>query len=87
MDVVPRKNEIDELIRQDPKTKGDGGFQSLMVRLQGSLDRTSGKLPLSAADLEQISRYAFNYKNGGWQTRLMAIFSRTLGPELDGIVS
>jgi len=84
VEVILQKGEMDELMRQNPKTKSDGGFQSLMVRLQRNIDRQSGKLPLSVTDLEQIPRYAFSYKNGGWQNRLLAIFSRTLGPKLDG---
>ena len=84
MEVILQTDEMDELSRQDPKTKGDGGFQSLMVSLQKKLDKTSGKLSLSAEDMEKIPRYAFEYKNGGWQNRLMTIFSRTLGSGLDG---
>jgi hypothetical protein len=37
---------------------------------------------LADADQEEIVRYAFGYQHGGWQDRLVAIFGRTLGPEL-----
>jgi hypothetical protein len=33
---------------------------------------------------ERIHRYAFSYRKGGWQARLLRIFGRTLGPNLDG---
>lgn len=74
--------EIAELFEQDPSTRADGGFQSCLVKLQGQCDRSSGKIELDAADLERIPRYAFDYENGGWQNRLMAIFGRVLGKTL-----
>lgn len=58
-----------------------GGFQSLMKKLRSNLDAT-GALQLDEFDLERIPRYAFKYKGGGWQDRLLVIFSRTLGPDL-----
>jgi hypothetical protein len=30
----------------------------------------------------RIPKYAFDYKQDGWEDRLKAIFSRTLGPNL-----
>ncbi|MDE0344247.1 MAG: hypothetical protein OXH76_00690 [Boseongicola sp.] len=74
--------EIAELDLQDPHSKRDGGFQSLMVDLQNRLDRDAHELSLSDGDLERIPRYAFDYKNGGWQNRLVQIFGRELGPQL-----
>jgi hypothetical protein len=74
--------EIALLDRQDPGTEQDGGWQGLLVRLQTNVDRESGELVLSDQDLEQIPRYAFDYKNGGWERRLVGAFSRTLGPTL-----
>lgn len=78
------KEEIAVLDRQDPQTKGQGGFQDLLIGLQGRLNRQTGELHLSAADMEKIKRYAFNYRNGGWQDRLTQIFGRELGLGLDG---
>ena len=74
--------EIEFLDRQAPETSRDGGFQSLLVRLQENIERTTGQLDLSDADLERIPRYAFDYRNGGWETRLVGAFSRTLGRRL-----
>ncbi|HSC18554.1 MAG TPA: hypothetical protein VLC74_06540 [Rhizomicrobium sp.] len=80
--VVLNAAEMAELERQDPATEGNGGWQSLLIELQGKLDRHSGALPLSESDLERIPRYAFDYRNGGWENRLKKIFARTLGRTL-----
>ncbi len=74
--------EIHVLDRQDPVKGPDGGWQTLLTRLQGKVNRTIGELVLDAQDLEQIPRYAFDYGNGGWEDRLLGIFGRTLGPRL-----
>jgi hypothetical protein len=75
--------EIEALFRQDPATGDDGGWQKLLVKLQGQTDRTSGRIDLEAGDLEKIPRYAFTYGNGGWEKRLTTIFARHLGAGLD----
>jgi hypothetical protein len=80
--VTLNPSEIEILDRQDPVTERDGGFQSLLVDLQYSLNRPTGALSLSDEHEEKIPRYAFDYKNGGWENRLKDIFSRTLGPNL-----
>ncbi len=74
--------EMEVLFRQDPGTQRDGGYQSLLVRLQGNTDRTTGALTLTDNDLERIPRYAFDYGNGGWEGRLKGIFERHLGAQL-----
>lgn len=66
----------------DRHIAGSGGFQSLLRRLRRRVIRATGQLDLDASDLERIPRYAFDYRNGGWEDRLIAIFSRTLGPHL-----
>jgi len=82
MDVILNAQEIAELAKQDPDTKNDGGFQSLMVSLHRRVDQTAGKLTLTADDLRRIPIYAFDYKNGGWEDRLIRAFGRSLGPRL-----
>lgn len=77
-------SEISELDRQAPNTKANGGWQNLLVTLQCLVDRQTGRLVLSLELLEKIRRYAFRYRRGGWQARLLRIFGRTLGPNLDG---
>jgi hypothetical protein len=74
--------EIARLDEQDPATAGDGGFQNFLVSLQERLRRGTKELKLSDDDLEKIPRYAFDYKQGGWEERLKAIFGRELGPNL-----
>lgn len=80
--IVLEPVEIKELCRQDPETEGKGGFQKLLVRLQKKLNYATQELILNDQDLEEMPRYAFDYKNGGWETRLITIFARTLGPRL-----
>jgi site-specific DNA-methyltransferase (adenine-specific) len=84
VDVILSADEIQELLKQDPDTERDGGWQGLLVGLQKRTNKTTGHLTLTAHDLEQIQRYAFHYTRGGWQARLLAIFGRTLGLTLDG---
>jgi len=79
--VVLNEVEATLLARQDPDTAADGGFQALLVRLQEKIG-ADGTIELDAQDLDQIPRYAFDYKNGGWQNRLVGIFGRTLGNQL-----
>jgi hypothetical protein len=82
MTVVLTHDEIAELDRQHPSTRGKGGWQSLIVHLQIKVDRRTGRLSLDSGDLKRIARYAFAYGRGGWEKRLQRIFSRTLGPAL-----
>ncbi len=77
-----RPAEASLLLKQDPSTKGNGGYQSLLVQLQYKLSRPSNTIEIDARLRDRIRRYAFRYKNGGWQNRLLGIFSRTLGPNL-----
>ena len=70
--------EVSNLFDQDPATKNNGGFQSLLVKLQEKLDKKSFSLSLSPKDIERIFRYSWKYRNGGWQNRLLRIFGRTL---------
>lgn len=74
--------EIALLDRQGEETQGDGGFQSLLVDLQRQVNRVTGEITLSDEHEERIPRYAFDYRNGGWESRLISIFGRTLGPNL-----
>ncbi|TMP89873.1 MAG: aspartyl-tRNA synthetase [Verrucomicrobia bacterium] len=80
--VILTPDEIEILDRQDPVTERDGGFQNLLVELQGSLNRETGALSLTDEHEEKIPRYAFDYKNGGWEDRLIGVFSRTVGKNL-----
>ena len=80
--VILLQQEVKELDIQDPTTANDGGYQSFLVSLQHKLDRQTSELHLTDEDLLKIPRYAFDYKQGGWQDRPIRIFGRTLGPKL-----
>jgi len=80
--VVLSPQEIENLDRQDPGTRRDGGWQSLLVGLQQKLNRATGELTLNEGDLEHIPRYAFDYGNGGWESRLRGVFEQHLGASL-----
>lgn len=47
--------------------RGQGGFQSLLRRLQGQLH--GRLLTVTAADYEKLVRYSTAYGGGGWQGR------------------
>ena len=81
MTVILNSSEIAELDRQHPSTRGNGGWQNLMISLQTKIDRQTGRLFLDDNDLERIARYAFDYGRGGWEKRLQRIFGRP-GPLL-----
>jgi hypothetical protein len=82
MKVTLTQPEVEALFQQHPDTAQDGGFQSLLVSLQSKLNSATSEIELDRDDLERIPKYAFDYKNGGWQTRLLRIFGSSLGPAL-----
>lgn len=77
--IILNPAELEILFRQDPATKDDGGWQRLLVTLQELTDEASGEITIPPRVMERIQRYAFEYGNGGWETRLLEIFGRTLG--------
>ena len=81
MVFVLNNSEITELMRE---TAGQGGWQSLIKRLQSKLSIDTGEIKLSEAEIERIHRYAFDYGDGGFEARLRRIFERRLGPKLLG---
>lgn len=87
MTIILTEKEYDLLLEQDPATEGDGGYQSLLVGLQRKTNESTRELTLAQSDIDRIHKYAFNYKQGGWQERLKDIFARTLGENLDGKTS
>lgn len=54
--------------------KGQGGFQSLMRRIQGQLN--GNRLIMPRAEGERLVRYAGDYKQGGFQDRIKTIADR-----------
>jgi hypothetical protein len=76
---VLNRAELDELLRP---VKGVGGFEGLIRRLQKQVNYGSSEIKLTAKDLDDIQRYAFDYEQGGFEDRLLKIFGRVLGPRL-----
>jgi hypothetical protein len=74
--------ELKELLRQDPSSAGGGGFQNFLVQLGYRVDDTSGELELDNEDLNRISKYVTDYGTGGYQSRILKVFGRTLGESL-----
>ena len=72
----------DEVKELDRHVKGEGGFESLIRRLQKQVNHATLTLKVTDEDLADIQRYAFDYEQGGFESRLLAILSRVLGPKL-----
>ena len=51
--------------------RGQGGYQSLLARLQSNMNGT--RLRLTLDDCEKVVRYASQYGQGGFQERLRSI--------------
>ena len=51
--------------------RGQGGYQSLLARLQSNMNGT--RLRLTRDDCERVVRYATQYGQGGFQERLRSI--------------
>lgn len=77
--IVLNENESAALLKPQ---KGQGGFQSLMRRLQGQYRAGTQELRISEDDLADVQNYAFDYNQGGWENDLKAIFARHYGPNL-----
>jgi hypothetical protein len=73
----------DEIAELDRPVTGKGGFENFLRRLQRQFRCGTSEIRLTDKDLEDIPYYAFHFKHGGWQRRLLKIFGRVLGPTLD----
>lgn len=65
------KEEVELLSRP---IHGQGGFQTLLRRLQSQLNEES-QLVLGIDDVERIARYCAKYKTGGFQDQLKSVLS------------
>lgn len=74
------ENEMREL---DLEAVGDGGFQTLIRRLQTNLNRGTGEIKVSDTDVVRLRRYCTDYGQGGWQDRLARAFRRVLNDDED----
>ena len=79
-------NEISVLNLQDDLTAKAGGFQSHMVKLKKLVNQVTGEILLTRELLRIIQKYAFMYGNGGWESRLLRIFGRILGKNLNTLI-
>ena len=77
--IVLNQSEMNELKKPNA---GSGGWQSLLEGLQRKVDYKTGEITLTESDLKRIPKYAFDYGQGGWESRLIAVFGRHLGPKL-----
>jgi hypothetical protein len=75
--------EVQTLSEAVKNSRGNGGFQNLLLHCWYHLDEQTGELRLSGLLLERINRYALAYKNSHWRRMLRKIFRRTLGANLD----
>ena len=73
--------ELGELFKE---VTGSGGFQGLLRRLQAQCNTATGSISLDSEDLRRIPRYAFEMGPGGYESRLVRIFGRSLGTDLQG---
>jgi hypothetical protein len=72
----------DELAELNRPLNGVGGFQSLIKRLQSQVNPATHEVRLTDTDVDELQHYAFDFKQGGFQDRLVMIFGRVLGPKL-----
>lgn len=74
---TPQEDEI--VVRLEPEQmeflqrplRGQGGYQTLLARLQDNMD--GDRLRLTRTDCERVVRYGTRYGQGGFQTRLQSI--------------
>ena len=64
-----------EIKRLMKPVRGDGGFQRFMKKLQGKFISETGEIVLSPDDEVEIVK-KISYAQGGFESRLIAIFSR-----------
>lgn len=69
----------DEIAELDRPAQGVGGFQTFIKRLQEKVNHATATIKLTDDDVAEIQHYAFDYEQGGFQDRLLLIFSRVLG--------
>ena len=68
MEVQLNREDLELLMRP---VAGQGGWQSLLRKLQKQIDGNT--LTLTEDDSRRILRYILSYGSGGWQDRLAAI--------------
>lgn len=64
------------------KAKSKCGFRCLLTQLSYILDESTGEIDLYPEHLNRIHTYAFEHNNANRRKILLAVFQRTLGPDL-----
>lgn len=72
----------DEIALIDREVKGKGGIEDFLRTLQKQVNHATKTVKLSDEDLAKIPHFAFDMKQGVWETQLMNIFERALGQQL-----
>lgn len=70
--------EVIALLSVPTTHKSKSGFAHFLVTLGARLDRNSGKISLSRAEVDRIQRYIKRYRTGGYQSYLKKAFKRPL---------
>lgn len=73
------RGQYNELMKYDPSSKGRGGFQGLLIKLQSRVNRNTRVIELSSDDMDRILRYGRHPRRGGWQSSIRKIFGGHLG--------
>ena len=70
---------FEEIVRIQTSISSEGGHQNLIKRLQSELKPITGgewRLRLSEQDAERVIRYAYSYKEDGYQNRPRPLVSK-----------
>ncbi|HHY03979.1 MAG TPA: hypothetical protein GX534_02165 [Thermoanaerobacterales bacterium] len=65
--------DIEPILKE---VKGQGGFQSLIRKLQRQYSREEQTLVLDYSDIKKMINYSQNYGQGGFQGKLSTILDR-----------
>ena len=68
MNIQLSEDDLEQLMRP---VRGQGGWQSLVRRLQRQVD--GNVIELSEQDQQRILHYLLSYGTGGWQDRIAGI--------------
>ena len=72
-----------EIAALDLPINGIGGHQRFLRRLQQKVDRPSGSIALTDAEIGKVVRYVSGYGGGGFQNRFREAFRRSLRDAID----
>ena len=70
------KDEYSELMKYDPASKNQGGFQRFLIGLQFRIKKQTKEIELSDSDVDMIIKHGSEPKKGGWQKSIYRIFGK-----------